>query len=398
MKARAILVLAGSLSLLSCKESRGAPPAQQAPIVYVTPVVRRDVPLYSESVATLDGYTNADIRARVRGYIKAQSFKDGGHVKAGDVLFTLEATEWTAGVAAANAALARAGIARSHDRVQLDRDRGLLASGMVSQQDVDNVSTALADAEGQVEAARAALTTAQLNLSYTQVRAPIDGVAGLAMVRVGNLVGQDGPTLLTTVSQTDAMRINFALSEVDYVRFPERFKNMDARSLAWARTQFASLEEGRRADGDDPGVELVLADGSAFAHKAVVVSIDRRIDPSTGTLQVQALVPNPDGLLRPGQYARARIRQTDAGHDELVVPQRALVSVQGIYSVAVVGDDGKAHLRNVELGPTSNGVQILTSGVSEGERVVVDGVQKVADGKPVNAQPLPTPQKLGSVR
>jgi membrane fusion protein (multidrug efflux system) len=349
-------------------------------------------------VATLDGFDNAEVRARVRGYVKSLNFKDGAQVKAGDVLFMLEEAEWTAGVASANAALTRARVMRDHHRIRLDRDHGLLASGMVSQQEVDNTSAALADADGQIEAAKAALTTAALNLSYTQVRTPIDGLAGLAMVRVGNLVGQDGPTLLTTVSQTDVMRINFALSEVDYVRHPERFKNMDVRTLSWAREQFAELDEGKRADGDDPGVDLVLADGSVYGHKAIVVSVDRKIDPSTGTLQVQALVPNPDGLLRPGQYARARIRQSDAGHDELVVPQRALVSIQGVYSVAVVGDDGKAHLRKVELGPMSNGMQIVTHGVVEGDRIVVEGVQKVADGAPVNAQPQPEPRKVGSAR
>jgi len=378
------------LATASCAESKAAAPSSPPPpLVYVSPVVKRDVRLYSDTVATLDGYNNAEIRARVRGYIKAQTFKDGAHVRAGDLLFTLEATEWNAGAASAHAALTRADAARAHDRTKLHRDQGLLAAGMISQQDVDNSATALADAEGQVEAAHAAVDTASLNLSYTQLRAPIDGVAGLAMVRIGNLVGQDGPTLLTTISQTDAMRINFALSEVDYVRHPERFRNMDARNLTWARKQFEALDSGKLADGNDPGVDLVLADGSMYGHKAIIVSVDRRIDPSTGTLQVQALVPNPDGLLRPGQYTRARIQQSETGRNELVVPQRALVSVQGVYSVAVVGSDGKAHLRKLELGPTSEGVQIVTQGVVEGERVVVEGVQKVTDGATVNAQTVP---------
>ena len=398
MKTLALLGLAGlALSTPCCGESKAAPPpAPPPPLVYVAPVVQRDVPLYSDAVATVDGYVDADIRARVRGYLKSQNYKDGAHVKAGELLFTIEATEWAADVASARAALERANVARDHNRIQAERDRGLLQSGMISQQDMDNATTNVADAEGQVEAAKAALATAQLNLSYTQVRAPIDGVAGLALVRVGNLVGQDGPTLLTTVSQTDAMRINFPLSEVDYVRHPDRFKNMETRTLAWAKHQFAELDAGKLAEGDDPGVEVVLADGSIFPHKAVIVSADRRIDASTGTLQVQALVPNPDGLLRPGQYARARIRQTDAGHDDLVVPQRALTSVQGTFSVAVVGDDGKVHMRKVELGPASQGLQIVTSGVQAGERVVVEGVEKVSDGIPVNAQPAPQPKAGGA--
>jgi RND family efflux transporter MFP subunit len=385
------------LSTSACEESRAASlPGSPPPLVYVTPVVRQDVPLYSQSVATVDGYNDAEIRARVRGYLKSQSFKDGAHVKAGDLLFTIEATEWAAGVASAGAAVARASAARDHDRVQVERDRGLLTSGMISQQDLDNASTALADSESQVQAAHAALQAAALNLSYTQVRTPIDGVAGLATVRVGNLVGQDGPTLLTTVSQTDAMRINFALSEVDYVRHPERFRHMDARTLAWAQKQFAALDEGRLAEGNDPGVELVLADSSIYLHKAIIVSVERQIDPSTGTLRVQALVANPDGLLRPGQYARARIRQSDAGHDELVVPQRAVLSVQGTYSVAVVDDNRKAHLRGVQLGAAADGLQIVTQGLALGDRVVVEGVQKVADGALVDARPAkPQAQTAG---
>ena len=351
------------------------------------------MPLYNtdQSVASLDGYDNADIRARVRGYLRTQSYKDGARVKAGDPLFTIEATEYAAAsVASSKAALERAKVARDRNRIQLDRDQGLLKTGMISQQDMDNATAGLADTEAQVSAAEASLQTSSLNLSYTQIRSPIEGVAGLALVRVGNLVGQDGPTLLTTVSQTDPIRINFALSEVDYVRHPERFMNLEKRDLAWMKKQTAALEGGHLAEGGDPGVELVLADGSAYGHRGIIVTANRQIDASTGTIQVQALAPNPDGLLRPGQYARARVRRTEAGHDELVVPERALISVQGTYSLAVVGADAKVQLRRVELGPAAKGLQIITKGVTEGESVVVDGVQKVSDGATVDAKPLPT--------
>jgi membrane fusion protein, multidrug efflux system len=393
LKRLSLLALgAVSLSAVSCTESKASPqPSLPPPVVYVAPVEERDVPIYSESVATLDGYDNAEIRARVHGYVKTQTYKEGARMKAGDVLFTIEPNAYAADVASARAALVRANVAVSHNRIQAERDRGLLASGMISQQDMDNASTALADAEGQVQAARAALDTAELNLSYTQVRSPIEGIAGLALVRVGNLVGQDGPTLLTTVSQLDPMRINFPLSEVEYVRHAERFRSMDKRTVAWAREQFAALDDGKLADGEDPGVELVLADSSAYPHRGIIVAADRRIDPSTGTLQVQALVPNPEGLLRPGQYARARVRDSDSGHG-VVVPQRALIAVQGTFSVALVDEQGKAHLRKVELGAMADGVQVVKSGLVLGERIVIDGVQKVADGAPVNAQPAPKPK------
>jgi len=377
------------LALTSCAEKKAATGAPPPPTVYVGPVTKRDVPLYVESVGVLDGYDNADIRARVRGFLRTQAYKDGSRVKAGDLLFTIEATEYSAAVASAKASLERAKVARDRNRIQLERDQGLHQTGMISQQDLDNATAALSDTQAQITSAQAALETATLNLSYTQIKSPIEGVAGLALVRVGNLVGQDGPTLLTTVSQTDPIRINFAISEVDYVRYPERFRHLEMRDLAWAKKQLASLDSGGTAEGGDPGVELVLADGSAYAHRGVIVTANRQIDATTGTIQVQALAANPDGLLRPGQYARARIRRTEAGHDELVVPERALIPVQGTYSVAIVGPDNKVQLRKVELGPSAHGLQILTNGVVEGDRIVVDGVQKASDGALVDPRPAP---------
>jgi membrane fusion protein (multidrug efflux system) len=384
LAAAALLVAAAS-----CTEKKAPPAPPPPPTVYVAPVAKRDVALYIESVGTLDGYDNADIRARVRGFLRAQSYKDGARVKAGELLFTIEATEYTAAVASARASVERAKVARDRNRIQLERDQGLLKSGMISQQDLDNATAGLADTEAQVAASEAALQTAALNLSYTQIRAPIEGVAGLALVRVGNLVGQDGPTLLTTVSQTDPIRINFSISEVDYVRHPERFRHMETRDLAWARKQLAGLDSGGTAEGGDPGVEIALADGSVYPHRGVIVTANRQIDASTGTIQVQALAANPEGLLRPGQYARARIRRAEAGRDELVVPEKALISVQGAYSVAVVGPDNKVQLRKVELGPSSHGVQIISKGLAEGDRIVVDGVQKASDGALVDPRPAP---------
>jgi membrane fusion protein (multidrug efflux system) len=378
-----------TLAVASCTEKKGSPLAPPPPVVYVAPVAKRDVALYVESVGALDGYDNADIRARVRGFLRTQAYKDGSRVKAGELLFTIEATEYNAAVASAQASVERARVARDRNKIQLERDQGLLKSGMISQQDFDNATASLADTEAQIAAAQAALQTAVLNLSYTQIKSPIDGVAGLALVRVGNLVGQDGPTLLTTVSQTDPIRVNFSISEVDYVKYPERFRHLESRDLAWAKKQLAVLDSGGKAEGDDPGVELVLADGSLYPHRGIIVTANRQIDASTGTIQVQALAANPDGLLRPGQYARARIRRTEAGHDELVVPEKALISVQGTYSVAVVGADNKVQLRKVELGPASHGTQIVTKGVVEGERIVVDGVQKVTDGATVDPKPAP---------
>ena len=218
-----------------------------------------------------------------------------------------------------------------------------------------------------------------LNLSYTQIRSPIDGVAGLALVRVGNLVGQDGPTLLTTVSQIDPIRVNFPLSEVDYVRYPERFEHLEKRDLAWAQEAVRrGSTRGGTAEGGDPGVELVLADGSVYPHRGVIVAANRQIDASTGTIQVQALVAEPRRRPAPGPVrARAHPPRRGAGHDVIVVPEKALISVQGTYSVGVVGPgqqgaaaQGRARAR------ASRACASSRAGVAEGDRIVVDGVQK----------------------
>ena len=247
-----------------------------------------------------------------------------------------------------------------------------------------------------MQAAQAALQQAELNLSYTQVKAPNGGVAGLALVRVGNLVGQDGPTLLTTVSQVDPIRVNFPMSEIDYVRFPERLRKLDGRDLAWAKKQFPKLDAHEIIDGEDAGLELILADGSVFKHRGLIVTANRQVDASTGTIQLQALFPNDEGLLRPGQYGRVRIRREGEGKAAIAVPEKALISVQGTYSLGVVGADNKVQLRRVELGPTVRGLRIVTKGIDEGDRVIVEGQQKVTDGATVVPQPAP-PGSVASV-
>jgi membrane fusion protein, multidrug efflux system len=388
LKAIYVLLLA---AMVSCDPPKKAPPPSP-PLVYVASVARRDLPLFVEAVASLDGYDNAEIRARVRGFLQSQGYKDGSSVKAGQTLFTIEATEYVAAQSAARAALTRARVTQAHNRVQLEREQGLLKTGMISQQDVDNAAANLADAEGQVQSAEAQLQQADLNLSYTQIRSPLDGVAGLALVRIGNLVGQDGPTLLTTVSRIDPIRVNFPVSEADYLRDLRekgRFRELEKRDLAWARKQFARLEAGGTTDSGDPGLEIILADGSTYPHRAVVVATNRQIDSSTGTIQVQALVPNPDGNLRPGEYGRVRISSPDAGRAVLAVPEKALLPVQGTFSVGVVGADDTVQLRRVEVGPAVQGMRIVEKGLAEGDRIVVEGVQKIADGARVVPKPAP---------
>jgi membrane fusion protein (multidrug efflux system) len=379
------VVLAGA----ACAEKK--PPPPPPPTVLVAPVARQDLALFIEAVGTLDGYVNADIRARVKGYLRSQDYKDGSPVKEGQLLFTIEPAEYANSVAAANAALVRAKAAKDNGAVSLERNQALAQQGLVSTQIVDNAVAQAADSNGQVLSAQASLAQAQLNLSYTQIHAPVSGVAGLALVRVGNLVGQDGPTLLTTVSQLDPIRVNFPMSEIDYVRFPNRLKNLGGRDIAWAKKQFPRLDAKNKAEGDDPGLELLLADGSVYPHRGVLVAANRQVDASTGTIQLQALFPNADGALRPGQYGRVRIQREDQGKASLVVPEKALINVQGSYSVAVVGADHKVKLRPVDLGPPAQGMRIVLKGVNEGESIVVDGVQKATDDALVNPKPAPAP-------
>jgi membrane fusion protein (multidrug efflux system) len=179
------------------------------------------------------------------------------------------------------------------------------------------------------------------------------------------------------------------MSESDYIRYRDRLSHLEQRDLVWARKQFAKLESGGVTEEGDPGVDLVLADGSTYAHRGVIVTANRQIDATTGTIQIQALLPNPDGSLRPGAYGQVRIKRREAGHDVLVVPERALVSVQGTYSVGVVGPDSKVKLHRVEVGPSVQGLRVVISGVEEGDKIVVDGVQKISDGALVDPKPAP---------
>jgi membrane fusion protein (multidrug efflux system) len=304
-------------------------------------------------------------------------------------LFSIEADQYAANVKVARANVARAKAADGRDRTLLERSEGLSQTGMLSQQDLDDARTGVADSTGRVEGAQAELAQAQLDLSYTQIRSPISGIAGVASVRVGNLVGQDGPTLLTTVSQLDPMRVSFALSELDYVRYPNRYKGFESRDLAWAQKQFEKLAAEGVTENGDAGIELLLSDGSTYPLRGVVVAVDRQIDASTGTITLQALIPNPEGLLRPGQYGRVRLPRGDEGQAAIVVPEKALIFMQGRYSVGVVDDSGKVTLRSVELGARTLGVREVKSGLTEGETIVIEGVQKISEGSQVKPQPAP---------
>lgn len=382
------LVCGLGLGLVACREAKKEAPPPAPPTVVVVPVTKQSVTLSNEAVGTVDGYVNADIRARVRGFLQSQDYKEGATVKKGQLLFTIEPNEYQAAVSSSRAALARAKAAQTNADASYERASGLATKGVVSKQELDNATAAKADSAGQVEAAAAALRQAELNLSYTRITAPNDGVAGLALVRVGNLVGQGDPTLLTTVSQIDPIRVSFPLGEIDYVRHPERFRGLEQRDLAWVKGEFARASDPNSEIAKN-GVELVLADGRPYPLKGVVVTANRQVDASTGTITIQALFPNPSGELRPGQYGRVRTKREGDDQPVIAVPEKALVAVQGTYSVGVVGPENKVSLRRLDLGAAVNGFRVVTKGLSEGERIVVEGTQKIADGMAVTPQAGP---------
>jgi membrane fusion protein (multidrug efflux system) len=374
------------LLLAACSAAHSSPPAPaQHPIpVAVAQSTRRDVALELEAIAVLDGYTNVDLRARVRGYLTSQSYKDGAHVRAGDLLFRIEPDEFAANGEAAEANVARSRVLLEKAKLEVERDRHLREAGMISQQDLDNAEAAVHDAEAQLRANGAQAARASLDVRYTAIRSPIDGVAGLAQVRIGNLVGQDGPTILTTVSQLDPMRVNFPIPEAEYVKHPEWFTDLDHRDLAWAKRQF---------DAGAADLSLVLADGSTYPRRAVIVAIDRKIDAATGTVQLQALVPNPEGRLRPGEFARVHLPRSGEGKNVVLVPESALVSVQGTFSVAVVGTDNKVAIKRVDLGAAVDGMRIVNAGLVGGEQLVVEGLQNIREGAVVAPHPAQAPTK-----
>jgi len=370
-------VIAGALATLGaaagCKKP---PPPLPPPTVLVAPAVQQDLSLTAEFVGTIDGYVNAEIRARVKGFLKTQDYQDGAFVKTGQLLFTIDPAEYVAAVAKAKGVLARAQAAYSQAKVTADRYRPLAAKQAVSQQDLDNAEAEQRVAAASVDSAKAQLDEAQLNLGYTRVTSPVDGVAGTAQVRVGNLVGQAEPTLLTTVSQLDPMRVTFPISEAQYMRVASR---------AAALEKLDPLDAG----ADRQVLDLVLADGSVYPHKGWFISVGREVEKGTGTIQVQSVFPNPERILRPGQYGRVRIPRPSDGKPTVVVPESAVKELQGSYTVSVVTPEDTVQIRSVEVGPRASKLWAITKGISAGDRVITQGAQKVAEGQKVVAQPDP---------
>jgi membrane fusion protein (multidrug efflux system) len=352
------------------KQEKVAPPP---PVVLVSEAQQQNVPIYEESIATLDGSTNTNIRAQVSGYLISQNYIEGSTVKKGQLLFQIDPRTYQATLDRAQAELASAQAQQLQAQQTEDRNRQMYAQDAVSKKNLDNSVQANEAAKAQVMAAKAEMETAKLNLNYTKVISPIDGVIGKAIPSLGDLISPAQE--LSTVSTINPIRANFTVSEQFYLLHAEKI------------VESSKLPLEQRPEG----LEIILANGDVYAHKGKFDYINRQVDTSTGTFLVTGLFPNPQSILRPGQYARLRAVVKNIP-DAIVVPQRAVSEMQGIYQIVVIKDDGTVDLRKVTVGPQVGSVWVIMNGLKAGEKVVVEGIQKCVPGAKVTARPFETPK------
>jgi membrane fusion protein (multidrug efflux system) len=364
-----VLVSAVAAFAVACSEPPPAAPPPP-PEVLVADVVQRDVPVYLELVGQTLGYQDVEIRARVEGYLTNMAFQEGSLVRKGDLLYEIDRLPLQAilAEARANQATTEAQLAKANNDVA--RYKPLVAKQAVSQRELDDALALQDAARSKVEAAKAAVEKATLDLSYTRITAPISGLIGATLVKTGNLVGRGESTLLTTISQIDPALFRVGVTEADYLLVARR-----------------AIGSGRQGAGQ-ANIQLTLADGSVYPQTGTVNVVDRAVDPATGTLGIQLRFPNPDLLLRPGQYGRARVL-LDNKVGALLVPQRAVQELQNLYSVAVVDGSGKVAFRNVKVGPRVDSLWVIEDGLTAADKVVVEGLQRIQDGMTVTAKPAP---------
>jgi len=367
--ATTILIGSSLLSLIACSQPVAAP-APPPPTVAVVDVIERDVPLTSEWIATLDGYVNAQIRAEVTGYLIRRAYQEGTLVRKGQILFEIDGRPFEAALNQAKAQLAQAEAQLTRANRDVERDTPLAAQKAIAQSQLDtDIQTQLAN-RAAVDAAKAALETAELNLEFTHVRSLVDGIAAIATAQIGDLVGPT--TLLTTVSQVQPIKAYFPVSEKEYLAMADRIRH------------------GQQPWEPIPGPVLILSDETTYDRGAYLAA-DREVDPKTGTIRLAVTFQNPMGLLRPGQYGRVRAVTSTLRHS-LLVPQRAISELQGQYQVRVVAQDNKVAVRAVTVGERVGEEWMVMSGLKAGERVAVDGAQFLPDGSVVATKPF-SPEK-----
>jgi membrane fusion protein (multidrug efflux system) len=386
------LLIGGALSLVAIGlifaatrlEHASGGPQGGSPDVEVVQVEQKDVPIIGEWIGTLDGLVNADVRAQVTGYLLRQGYQEGAFVKKGQLLFEIDPRPFQAAVdqaqgqlEQATAMLANTQAVQRRTELDVDRYTPLAKEQAASQQDLDNAvqnnlaaKATVETARAQIQTAQAALETAKINLDFTRLIAPIDGIAGQAQLQVGALVNpSSGP--VTSVSTVDPIKVYFTVSESEYLAWRKRFPTDTTREAADKSLQ----------------LELILADGSTYPHDGTFYFADRQVNESTGAIRIAGLFPNPGNILRPGGYGKVRAA-TRIQQGALLVPQRAVSELQGGYQVAVVDGQNKVSIRTIQVGDRVGNQWIVSDGLKSGERVIVEGVQKVHPGTQVNPKPF----------
>ena len=379
MKFKPVIFLASSFLLFACEEQK-APPAPPPPEVAVIETKAQDIPIFMEFVGETSGIKDITIRARVEGFLEGLHFQEGAYVKEGDLLYTLESQPFEEKVATRMSNVAEVKTNLAKNKGDLDRYKPLAKINAVSKSDLDEAQAAYDASLSSLEAAEANLRAAEIELSYTRIHSPIDGIIGKTVAKVGDFVGKDpSPVILNTVSQVDTILVTFFITETQYLEYT-RYRQRQA--------QEAGIRE------DQSQFELILVDGTLYDHKGGLDFVDRQVDTTTGAMLVQASFPNPEGLLRPGQFTKVRIKVL-VEKDAIMIPQRCVMEVQGLFSVFVVDANNKVETRSIEVGTKQGSDWIITKGLKPGEKVIYEGLQKVKNGgeaKPVPAQ-LETKEK-----
>ncbi len=382
----AMLVAGVSLFCIGCGEKNAQAGKPAAVDVEVAQVEQRDVPIYGEWIGTLDGLVDADVRAQVTGYLLKQAYMEGSFVRKGQLLFEIDPRPFEAvldqakaQLVQAQAQLANAEATQLQAQLNVNKYAPLAQEQAASQQDLDNaVQTNVAakatvlNSKAAIQAAEAAVKTAQINLDFTRLIAPIDGIAGQAQLQVGALVNTSSAAI-TTVSTVDPIKVFFTVSEQEYLAFNRLYPT----------------EATRQSQEEHMPLELILADGTTYAKKGKFHFADRAVNQNTGAIRIAGLFDNPGNILRPGQYARIRAATT-IRLGALLIPQRAVSDLQGTYQVAVVDNENKVRIATVKVGERAGSKWIIEDGLKPNERVVTEGVQKVRPGAQVNPKPLST--------
>lgn len=355
------------LAVVGCETNHAQqqPPPQE---VVFTEALQRDLPIYVGAVGQTRGSKEVQIMSRVSGFIQSQDYKDGSIVKEGQLLYTIDPKPFQAALAQSHGQLAQAQALYEQARNDVVRYQPLAAEDAISKQQLDNALSSEHAAAAAVETAKANVQSAQINLNYTKIYAPVPGLAAISNVTVGTLVGNGQTTVLTTVSTAHPIRVRFPISEREYLDYRKR------------------IPDERMAQNSRPDIHMTVADGTRYRFPGRLTAAEALIDPSTGTLTLEAEFPNPDLLLRPGQYARIEI-ESQVLHGAILVPQRAVQELQGAYSVAVIGSDNKVEMRPVQLGPLMGSLWVVESGLKAGDHVVIEGIQKIRSGAVVKPKP-----------